>query len=151
MYNLWCEIDRRVPLMIIVGVLFSFGLHLINSDYYTAILLLTIFLILYFINRILKYLSLKFRGKLIHDIPYEFKQINNKEKILIVNFQLPNGNYVRLKFYVQTIENKIIILFYLISFILIKLLNCISICSLVNIFFILKDFLLISSSPKTIT
>ena len=97
MYNLWCEIDRRVPLMIIVGVLFSFGLHLINSDYYAAILLLTIFLILYFINRILKYLSLKFRGKLIHDIPYEFKQINNKEKILIINFQLPNGNYVRLK------------------------------------------------------
>lgn len=59
-------------------------------------LICTLLVTAYLLKCIFKYLSLKKHGILIQNITYEFKQINDKEKVLIVNYQLNNDNSIQL-------------------------------------------------------
>lgn len=59
-------------------------------------LICTLLVTAYLLKCIFKYLRLKKHGTLIRNIPYEFKQINDKEKVLIVNYQPNNGNSIQL-------------------------------------------------------
>lgn len=43
---------------------------------------------------IIKYLSLKNNGKLIENIPYTLKELNNNEKLLTITYRLNNSKIV---------------------------------------------------------
>lgn len=96
MYNIWCEVKKSNIVLVVLGICFSIGSFFIDSKYDYMILVVTLLLIAYLLKCIFKYLSLKIHGTFIQNIPYEFKQINDKEKILIINYQLNNGNSIQL-------------------------------------------------------
>lgn len=96
MYNIKCEVNKKLLIMILIGIIITAFFFLIKSNYYYAALIITSLLILYLLRCVFKYLSLKFKGTYVNNVPYEYRQINNKDKILIINFQLPNGNYIRI-------------------------------------------------------
>ena len=96
MYNIWCEVKKENVFLIILGLICSIGSFFIDVQYDYVVLIVTLLLIAYLLKSIFKYLSLKKNGTLIQNIPYEFKQINDKEKVLIINYQLNNGNYIQL-------------------------------------------------------
>lgn len=96
MYNIWCEVKKSNIVFVVLGICFSIGSFFIDGKYDYVILIVTLLLIVYLLKCILKYLSLKKHGTLIQNVPYEFKQINDKEKVLIVNYQLNNGDSIQL-------------------------------------------------------
>ena len=96
MYNIWCEVKKNNIILIIIGIIFSIVELFINNKYDYSILIITILLIAYLIKCISKYFSLKKHGIIINNIPYEFKQIKNNDKVLVINYQLNNGNYIQL-------------------------------------------------------
>ena len=96
MYNIWCEVKKLNVVLVFLGICFSIGSFFIDSKYDYTILIVTLLLIVVLLKSIFKYLSLKKNGTLIQNIPYEFKQINDKEKVLIIKYQLNNENYIQL-------------------------------------------------------
>ena len=96
MYNIWCEVKMSNIVLSVLGIFFSIGSFFIDSKYDYTILIITLLSIAYLLNRVFKYLSLKKHGTLIQNIPYEFKEINNKEKVLIINYQFDNDNSIQL-------------------------------------------------------
>lgn len=96
MYNIWCKVRKSDISFVVLGVIFSIGLFFIDSKYDYIILIVTLLSIIYLLKCIFKYLSLKKHGTLIQNIPYEFKQINDKEKLQIINCQLNDGNSIQL-------------------------------------------------------
>ena len=96
MYNIWCEVKKSNIVLVVLGICFSIGSLFIDSKYDYMTLICTLLVTAYLLKCIFKYLSLKKHGTLIQNIPYEFKQINDKEKVLIVNYQLNNDNSIQL-------------------------------------------------------
>lgn len=96
MYNIWCEVKKFNIILVIIGIIFSVLSIFIDEKYDYTILLITLVLIVYLIKCVLKYLSLKKHGVLIENVVYDFKIIKNNEKVLIVNYQLKDGNKIQL-------------------------------------------------------
>lgn len=96
MYNIWCEVKKLNILLVFFGIIFSIISFFIDSQYDSIVLIITILLIAYLVKCIFQYLTLKKHGTFIQNLPYELKQINNNEKVLIINYQLPNGDSMQL-------------------------------------------------------
>lgn len=96
MYNIWCEVKKTNIILITIGIFFSIIELFVGNKYNYSILIITLLLIAYLIKCIFKFFSLKKNGILIDNIQYEFKELKNKEKILIINYQLDTGNCIQL-------------------------------------------------------
>ena len=96
MYNVWCEVKKSNIILIVIGMIVVIMDFYMNGkcDYYFLIIVLL--LIAYLVKCILKYLSLKKHGILIENVSYEFKEIKNNEKVLVVSHKLDDGNYIQL-------------------------------------------------------
>ena len=96
MYNIWCELKKESIILGVLGIGFSIGTFFIEKKISLIIIILTLLIILTTLKMIFKYLSLKKNGKLIENVPYTFKPIGNNEKVLIIDYQLSNGNTIQL-------------------------------------------------------
>lgn len=96
MYNIWCEVKKINVILVVVGIILTIMPIFIDAKYDYSVLLITILLIIWLLKDILKYLSLKKHGVLIENVSYDLKIIKDNEKVLIVNYQLNDGNVVQL-------------------------------------------------------
>lgn len=94
MYNIWCEVKKINISIIIIGIIFSIVFITNNTEYVYESFMLKILLIIYIVDLIkciLKYFSLKKYGTIIESIPYELNG-----ELLTINYQLNNGNIIKL-------------------------------------------------------
>ena len=94
MFNIWCKVKKINIFLVVFGLIFSVGSIFIDEKYDYKSLILTILLVLYLLKDIIKYLSLKKNGKLIENIPYTLKELNNNEKLLTITYRLNNSKIV---------------------------------------------------------
>ena len=94
MFNIWCKVKKINIFLVVFGLIFSVGSIFIDEKYDYISLILTILLVLYLLKDIMKYLSLKKNGKLIENIPYTLKELNNNEKLLTITYRLNNSKIV---------------------------------------------------------
>ena len=96
MYTIWDEVNRFSVIMLILGAFFSVASLYMDAKYDWGFLVITIIYFIYVMKQVFKYLSLKKNGTIVEDLPYEFKHLNNREKVIIVKYVL-NGDVLTLR------------------------------------------------------
>lgn len=95
MFNICYKVKKLNIVLVVLGLIFSVGSIFIDEEYDYRSLILTILLVLYLLKDIIKYLSLKNNGKLIENILYTLKELNNNEKLLTITNRLNNSKIVK--------------------------------------------------------
>lgn len=94
MYNIWCEVKKENIVLVIIGIIMTSISFFIDTKIETLFLfIITLLLILYLIKSILKFLSLKKNGIVLNNVPYHFENLNDKEKVMIVEIEYQNAQY----------------------------------------------------------
>lgn len=91
MYDIWCEVKKINVIFLVGSIGFIIGDLILYQKLDYRFLILSILFTLNILKATIKYFKLKAKGILIEEVPYVVQTTSRGAKILIIEYNFPDG------------------------------------------------------------